>query len=104
MLLFGWIKLLKIEEQMEKYPYRLGMRWKQSWEKGLFLDIIMNNYFKYCRVWIKGLRVLRITTRRKNSMIRNNIMEDRKATVTRFLNGLNRKMNNEVELQNYVKI
>ena len=37
-------------------------------------------------------------------MIRNNIMEDRKATVTRFLNGLNRKMNNEVELQNYVKI
>jgi hypothetical protein len=37
-------------------------------------------------------------------MIRTNIVEDRKATVTRFLNSLNREMNNEVELQHYVKI
>jgi hypothetical protein len=30
MLLFGWIKLLKVEERIEKDPYRLGMRQKQS--------------------------------------------------------------------------
>jgi len=40
----------------------------------------------------------------ESTMIRTNIVEDRKATVTRFLNSLNREMNNEVELQHYVKI
>jgi hypothetical protein len=32
------------------------------------------------------------------TMIITNIVEDKKATVTRFLNCLNREMNNEVEL------
>jgi hypothetical protein len=30
MLLFGWIKLFKVEERMEKDSYRLRIRRKQS--------------------------------------------------------------------------
>ena len=35
-------------------------------------------------------------------MIRANVVEDREATMARFLNGLNRDIANVVELQHYV--
>jgi hypothetical protein len=37
-------------------------------------------------------------------MIRANVVEDREATLTRFLNGLNRDIANVVELQHYVEL
>jgi hypothetical protein len=37
-------------------------------------------------------------------MIRANIIEDTEATITRFLNGLNRETCNVVELQYYVEL
>jgi hypothetical protein len=37
-------------------------------------------------------------------MIRANIIEDTEATITRFLNGLNREKCNVVELQYYVEL
>ena len=38
------------------------------------------------------------------AMIWANVEEDRKATMTRFLNGLNRNIANVVELQHYVEL
>ena len=40
----------------------------------------------------------------KISMIRANVEEDREATMTQFLNDLNREITNMVELQYYVEI
>ena len=37
-------------------------------------------------------------------MIRANVVEDREATMARFLNGLNRNIANVVELQHYVEL
>lgn len=37
-------------------------------------------------------------------MIRANVVEDREATMARFLNGLNKKIVNVVELQHYVEL
>jgi len=37
-------------------------------------------------------------------MIRANIVEDIKVTMTRFLNGLNKKITNMVELQHYIEL
>jgi hypothetical protein len=37
-------------------------------------------------------------------MIRANVVKDREATLTRFLNGLNRDIANVVELQHYVEL
>jgi hypothetical protein len=36
--------------------------------------------------------------------IRANVIEDREATMARFLDGLNRDINNMVNLQHYIKI
>ena len=38
------------------------------------------------------------------AMIRANVEEDREATMARFLNGLNRKIADKVELQHYMEI
>jgi hypothetical protein len=38
------------------------------------------------------------------AMIRANVEEDRKATMARFLSGLNRDVANIVELQHYVEV
>ena len=38
------------------------------------------------------------------SMIRANLEEDRKATMARFLNGLNQDIANVVELQHFVEL
>jgi hypothetical protein len=38
------------------------------------------------------------------TMIRANVVEDREATLTRFLNGLNRDIANVVELQHYMEL
>ncbi|KAK0591963.1 hypothetical protein LWI29_010878 [Acer saccharum] len=38
------------------------------------------------------------------TMIRANVKENRKATMARFLNGLNRDIANVVELQHYVEL
>jgi hypothetical protein len=38
------------------------------------------------------------------TMIRANVVEDREATMARFLNGLNRDIANVVELQHYVEL
>ena len=38
------------------------------------------------------------------SMIRTNLEEDRKATMARFLNGLNQDIANVVELQHFVEL
>jgi hypothetical protein len=38
------------------------------------------------------------------AMIRANVVEDREATMARFLNGLNRDIANVVELQHYVEL
>ena len=40
----------------------------------------------------------------KIAMIRANVGEDREATMTRFLNGLNQYIANVVELQHYVEL
>ena len=37
------------------------------------------------------------------AMIKANVEEDREATMAQFLNGLNRKIANKVELQHYVE-
>jgi len=37
-------------------------------------------------------------------MIRANVIEDRETTVARFLNGLNRKIMNVIELQHYIEL
>ena len=37
-------------------------------------------------------------------MIQANVVEDREATMARFLNGLNRDIANVAELQHYVKL
>jgi len=37
-------------------------------------------------------------------MIRVNIVKDRKATLTRFLNGMNREIGNMVELKHYIEL
>jgi len=38
------------------------------------------------------------------TMIRGNVIKDREATMTRFLNGLNRNIANVVELQHCVEL
>jgi hypothetical protein len=38
------------------------------------------------------------------TMIWENVVEDREATMTRFLNGLNCKITNVIELQHYMKL
>ena len=38
------------------------------------------------------------------AMIRANVVEDREATMARFLNGLNRDIANVVELKHYVEV
>ena len=38
------------------------------------------------------------------AMIRASVVEDREATIARFLNGLNRNIANVVELQHYVEL
>jgi hypothetical protein len=38
------------------------------------------------------------------AMIRANVVEDREATMARFLNGLNQNIANVVELQHYVEV
>jgi dTDP-glucose pyrophosphorylase len=38
------------------------------------------------------------------TMIQANVIEDREATLARFLNGLNRKIVNMVELEHYVEL
>jgi hypothetical protein len=38
------------------------------------------------------------------AIIRVNVVKDRKATIARFLNGLNRDIANVVELQHYVEL
>jgi hypothetical protein len=38
------------------------------------------------------------------SMVQANVVEDREATMNRFLNGLNQDIANVVELQHYVKL
>jgi len=38
------------------------------------------------------------------AMIRANVVEDREATMARFLNGLNQDIANVVELQHYVEL
>ena len=38
------------------------------------------------------------------TMIRANVVEDREATMARFLNGLNRDIANVVEVQHYVEL
>jgi hypothetical protein len=37
-------------------------------------------------------------------MIRDNVVEDREVTIAMFLNGLNRKITNMIELQNYIEL
>jgi hypothetical protein len=38
------------------------------------------------------------------AMIRANVIEDRKATLDRFLNGLNKNIANIIELNHYMKL
>ena len=38
------------------------------------------------------------------AMIRDNVKEDREATMTQFMNGLNRDIANVVELQHYMEL
>jgi len=38
------------------------------------------------------------------AMIRNNVVEDREATMTRFFNDLNKEIANVVKLQHYVEL
>jgi len=70
----------------------------------LFLVIIIENYIKDYRVFLRFLEVWRITIKIDIVIIGANILNDIKATITRFLNVLNRKIINVVELQHYVEL
>jgi len=70
----------------------------------LFLVIIIENYIKDYRVFLRFLEVWRITIKIDIVIIRANILNDIKATITRFLNVLNREIINVVELQHYVEL
>jgi len=41
---------------------------------------------------------------RGSKSVEDNVVEDRKVTIARFLNGLNRKIANMIELQNYIEL
>jgi len=70
----------------------------------LFLVIIIENYIKDYRVFLRFLEVWRITIKIDIVIIGANILNDIKATITRFLNVLNREIINVVELQHYVEL
>ena len=70
----------------------------------MFLVIIIENYIKDYRVFLRFLEVWRITIKIDIVIIRANILNDIKATITRFLNVLNREIINVVELQHYVEL
>ena len=70
----------------------------------MFLVIIIENYIKDYRVFLRFLEVWRITIKIDIVIIGANILNDIKATITRFLNVLNREIINVVELQHYVEL
>jgi hypothetical protein len=55
----------------------------------------LNQGYKTVDEYHKGMEI---------AMIRANVVEDREATMARFLNGLNRDIANVVELQHYVEL
>jgi hypothetical protein len=70
----------------------------------LFLTFIIERSFRNCKVYIRGKKSERLPQRDGVAMIRANVVEDRQANMARFLNGLNRKITNVVELQHYVEL
>ena len=68
-----------------------------------------NHYYKDLNLKLQGLNqgyksVDEYHKEMKISMIWANVVEDREATMTRFLNGLNRDITNVVDLQHYVEL
>ena len=66
----------------------------------MYLATSIGTFTKSSIILHRGLGVWRITIR----MIRTNVEEHQEATMTRFLSGLNRDIDNVIELQYYVEI
>ena len=80
-------------------PLTHERRWKKLWRRYLSLIIIIRNYKIDCNLYLGKLKVLdEYFKDMKITMIRDTISKDREATMTRFLNGLNRAIANVVEL------
>jgi len=70
---------------------------------------VPNNYYRDLYLKLQGLNqgyktVDEYHKEMEIAMIRANVVEDREATMARFLNGLNRDIANVVELQHYMEL
>jgi len=70
---------------------------------------VPNNYYRNLYLKLQGLNqgyktVDEYHKEMEIAMIRANVVEDREATMARFLNGLNRDIANVVELQHYMEL
>jgi D-ribose pyranose/furanose isomerase RbsD len=70
---------------------------------------VLNHYYRDLYLKLQGLNqgyktVDEYHKEMEIAMIRANVVEDREATMARFLNGLNRDIANVVELQHYVEL
>ena len=72
-------------------------------------QFVPNHYYRDLYLKLQGLNqgyktVDEYHKEMEIAMIRANVVEDREATMARFLNGLNRDIANVVELQHYVEL
>jgi hypothetical protein len=91
---------------------RNGERPVQTWGEMKVLmrrRFVPNHYYRDLYLMLQGLNqgyktVDEYHKEMEIAMIRANVVEDREATMARFLNGLNRDTANVVELQHYVEL
>ena len=91
---------------------RSGERLVVSWEEMKVLmrrRFVPNHYYRYLYMKLQDLNqgsrsVDEYFKEMEMAMIRANVIEDREATMARFLNWLNRDIANVVELQHYVEL
>ena len=65
---------------------------------------VPNHYYRDLHMKLQGLNRDEYFKEMEIAMIRANVIEDREATMARFLNGLNRDIANVVELQHCVEL
>ena len=86
---------------------RSGERPVASWEEMKVLmrrRFVPNHYYRDLHMKLQGLNRDEYFKEMEIAMIRANVIEDREATMARFLNGLNRDTANVVELQHCVEL
>jgi hypothetical protein len=91
---------------------RSGERLVVSWEEMKVLmrrQFVPNHYYRYLYMKLQDLNqgsrsVDEYFKEMEMAMIRANVIEDREATMARFLNWLNKDIANVVELQHYVEL